>query len=64
VSYTARVVARLTFKLVEKGVLTFAEAEEILEITDADMVGHRPPDVPMDEAIAKLAEMHRRDGDV
>jgi hypothetical protein len=63
-NYTANALARLTFKLVEKGTLTFAEAQEILEITDADMLGHRPAGMPIAEDLDKLAAMHQRDADV
>jgi hypothetical protein len=57
--YLARVLANLVYKLVEKDVLTLAEAQAITEITDADMVAGRPSSMTLAQAIDRLAAAHR-----
>lgn len=58
-SYLARILANLVFKLVDKGVFTLAEVQEITEITDADMLSGRPSRLTVEQAIDMLAEAHR-----
>jgi hypothetical protein len=55
----AEMVANLVMTLVVKGVLTFAEAQAILGVTDADMLAHTPPGTSAEQAIEYIALAHQ-----